>query len=248
MVKLLSYPKYAFKAIRAKKFRFLLGVLAIAIAVGVFGVTNVIVEAISASYLPNVAEDTGQVDIRIINYNITSAPPIQDYESLITKVNNVEGVAGATPRYELQGAKFQGATKNFTVTFLGIDPIREQAIDFGNLLLTPVKDLSDLPLNHCWVRKEIAEALDLEVGSQYSVTIGFSQVELTLDAIYVNDGMLPREYQNTVITNIQTLEPFIGGSGIATEVIAQFADRDEIYDVKYVGHGAEPENRPVTAR
>ncbi|MBD3192782.1 MAG: FtsX-like permease family protein [Candidatus Heimdallarchaeota archaeon] len=231
MVKLLSYPKYALKAIRAKKFRFFLGVLAIAIAIGVFGVTNVLIEAISLSYLPQIAEETGQVDIRITNYNITSVPPIQNYEPLISQVAGVEGVVGATPRYKLQGAKFQGTNKSFTVPFLGIDPTREEEIEFGNLLLTPETSLGNLPENHCWVRQEIAQALELEVGEEYTLSVAFTELTITLDATFVNDGFLPQENQNYLITNIKTLEPFIGGSGIATEVVAQFTNREELYDV-----------------
>jgi putative ABC transport system permease protein len=231
LVKVPSYPRYALKSIRAKKFRFVLGVLAIAVAIGVFGVTNVIIDATSTSYLPNIAEATGQVDIRIINYNITSTPPIEDYESLIPIVNNTEGVAGATPRYTLQGAKFQGVSKNFTVNFLGIDPIRESNIGFGNLILAPDTLLSNLPVNHCWVREEIAEALELEIGSEYTIKVGIFDLNLTLDATYVNDGMLPSDEENVVVVNIETLEPYTEGPGYATEVVAQFANRDELYDI-----------------
>jgi len=231
MAKSLSYVKYAFKSIRAKKFRFLLGVLALAIAIGMFGVTNVIINAISLSYLPRIAEESGQVDISIERYNITDIPPIQDYESLISIVDNVSGISGATPRYELHGARFQGANKNFTVAFLGIDPSREKSIGFGEISLTPNIDLANLPLNHCWVRQEIVEALELEIGEAYSVEIGFSIVNITLDASFENIDMLPANKENMIIVNIQTLAPFIGGIGIATEVVAQFANRDDIYDI-----------------
>ncbi len=231
MVKFLSYPKYALKSIRAKKFRFFLGVLALAIAIGMFGVSNVIIDAISLSYLPRISEQTGQVDIRIENYNITDIPPIYDYESLIDSINNLSEVAGASPRYELPGARFQGANKNFTVTFLGIDPVREKTIGFGDLELSSSIDIGVLPVNHCWVRQEIAQALELEIGEQYIVEISFTKLNLTLDATFVNKGMLPSAKENTILVNIETLEPFIGGPGIATEVVAQFANRDEIYDI-----------------
>ncbi len=231
MVKFPSYTKYALKSIRAKKFRFSLGVFALAIAIGMFGVTNVIINAISLSYLPQIAEQTGQVDIRIENYNITDVPPILDYESVISIVNNVSGVAGTTPRYELQGARFKGESKNFTVFLLGIDPVREKTIGFGSLNLTPVTDIGLLQANHCWVKQEIAESLELEIGQEYMTTIGFNSVNLTLDATFINEDMLPANAENMIITNIQTLEPFIGGSGIATEIVAQFENRNELYDV-----------------
>ncbi|NHJ84966.1 MAG: ABC transporter permease, partial [Asgard group archaeon] len=231
MVKLLSYPKYAFKSIQAKKFRFMLGVFALAIAIGVFGVTNVVIDAISASYLPRIAESSGQVDLRIETYNITSNPPILDYESIISKVDAVEGIAGSTPRYELQGGTFHGNTKNFTVTLLGIDPVRENTIRFGELTLTPETSLVDLPVNHCWVRKEIAESLELEWDSDYNISINIFNLTLTLDATFVNIDMLPSGSENFVIINIQTLEPFIGGVGIATDIVAQFSNRDELYDI-----------------
>ena len=231
MVKFLSYPKYALKSIGAKKFRFLLGVLALAIAIGMFGVSNVIIDAISLSYLPRIAEETGQVDIRIENYNITDIPPIYNYDSVIDKINNISEVAGAAPRYELRGARFQGENKNFTVNFLGINASKEKAIGFGDLELTPTTDIGVLPTNHCWVREEIAQALELEVGEQYIVEISFVKVNFTLDATFVNKGMLPSDKENMIITNIESLEPFIGGPGIASEIVAQFAERDEIYDI-----------------
>ncbi|MEA2071338.1 MAG: FtsX-like permease family protein, partial [Asgard group archaeon] len=231
MVKFLSYPKYALKSIKAKKFRFALGVLATAIAIGVFGVSNVIIDAISTSYLPRIAEETGQIDISITKYNITSSPPIMDYPAIINQIENISEVAGATPRYELQGAQFFGKNKNFTVPILGINPEKEATIDFGNLILNPETEMSDLPMNHCWVRREIAQALELEKGTTYTLNIGLMELNLTYDASFVNDGMLPREYENRVIINIATLEPFIGGSSIATKVVAQFANREDIYDV-----------------
>lgn len=230
MVKFPSYLKYTFKYIRAKKFRFTLGVLALAIAIGMFCVTNVIINAISLSYLPRIAENTGQVDISIINYNITDTPPIQNYESIISAVDNVSGVKGATPRYELQGAKFQGPNKNFTLTLFGIDSAREESIGFGEITLRPDVSISTLQANHCWVRSEIAEALELQVGNTYTIRIGLQSINLTLDATFVNVDMLPADKENMIITHIETLEPFIG-EDIASEIVAQFTDRTNIYDL-----------------
>jgi putative ABC transport system permease protein len=232
MVKILAYPKYALKAIWHKKLRFILGVLAIATAIGVFGVTSVLTDSISNSFLPEIAKATGQVDIEITKYNITSTPPITNYETLITKIDNVSGVVGATPRYKLQGAGFQGDNKTYTVTFLGLDPQREKEIDFGDIILEPEVDLGNLPVNQCWIDKKIGQALGLEIGENYQVTIGFSNVNLTVDSFYTNIDMLPSDKDNFVLTNIKTLEPFIGGEGIATEIVAQFENREELYDVK----------------
>ena len=231
MVKILSYPKYALKSLKAKKFRFLLGVFALAIAIGMFGVTNVVINAISLSFLPQIAEETGQVDIRIEKYNLTDIPPIQNYESLIDTIDNITEIKGAAPRYELSGARFEGQNKNFTVSLLGIDPIREKSIGFGELTLTPNNDIGVLPANHCWVKKEIADALELEIGKNYTIIISFIPVNFTLDGTFVNKDMLPTDKENMIITNIESLEPFIGGEGIATEVVAQFVNRDDIYDV-----------------
>jgi len=231
LFKLLTYPKYALKSIRAKKIRFALGVLSIAIAISVFGVTNVILDSITASYLPQISERTGQVDVSIINYNITSTPPIANYDSVISIVDSIEDVKGATPRYELQGARFQAESKNYTVTFLGIDPVRESTIGFGNLLLDPEISLANLPVNHCWVNTEIAESLELKIGEEYIIFISVLNLSVTLDATFTNDGMLPSQNENMVIVNIKTLEPFIGGSGFATEIVAQFTNRNEIYDI-----------------
>lgn len=199
-----------------RKLRWALGVLGLAISVGLLTVANVGLDSFAGSYLDVLTLGAGQADAHVTADAARREVPWYDGRALADRLTELDAVAAAAPRVQWParvdkldgdgeprgegtvGAAHRWARWRSGVTLMGLDLPRERAAGPQALgVFLEVRpdgelvelDATDLGPDECLVAQTLAERLELEAGDRVRVRVEGGARELTVRRVVVQRGV-----------------------------------------------------------
>jgi ABC-type antimicrobial peptide transport system permease subunit len=209
----------------------------VAIGVGAFIATNGLVDTMGNSYVNVVIGQIGEADARIwvttdsLEEEWVSQPSnlvFDNISSLVSRIEMVEGVRGATPRLKVPSADIRASDRNLTVTVIGLNFQKENELDLGGL--SPRVD--SLGLNECIVMGSFGEhirslATGQSLHAELPINDSLSEIDLTITKVVENENRFPQSEENSILVSLETLWQV--QENIATEVDCVFENHDRFY-------------------
>ena len=199
-----------------RRLRWSLGVLGLAVSVGLLTVANVGLDTFAGSYLDVLTIGAGQADAQVVADQDERDVPWYDGRALAERLEALEAVAAAAPRVQWparvekvgqqqdeQGEGTIGAAHRWArwrsgVTLMGLDLARERqagAQAFGSFLQADEGgrarevDVSDLGPDECLLSQTLAERLKVGAGERVRVRLEGGQRELKVREVVQQRGV-----------------------------------------------------------
>ncbi|MFP4510118.1 MAG: ABC transporter permease [Spirochaetaceae bacterium] len=176
--------------------------------------------------------ESGEVRIRHGMYDeYEYLNPIQymvdDYETLIAALLDIDGVQAVSPRVSVAGVTIQNS-REFASLGMGLDPDREQEYQDLSRLVASGR-LPEAGQNEAIVGIRLARELDIEVGDSFTVltqTRARASNAFTLDVVGLADFPLGGLSSSAYILPLDRAQHFVRSRGGVTELLVKGGGRD----------------------
>lgn len=227
---MISTFAYAWRNVRRRPARALLGAVGIMGALALLTAIQVGLDSLSISYIELLESQTGKADVVITrsgsellsldSFNLSELPPGLANSNLLTQFSGrVQGIAVV---------RCDGV-ENYAV-LAGVDFPRESAMGFPSL---PSED-SIPPKGQCVLSEGLAARLNVEPGGKVQVRAinNYADMDLTVADVVGRQFLLPQQFKNFILVDLSTGQELLGEPGRVHLAAAAFRDRRLIYDAR----------------
>ncbi|MHA1488413.1 MAG: ABC transporter permease [Promethearchaeota archaeon] len=262
MTKIKLVFNYAFRDLFKQKSRTALGIIGVAISVGLLAIVLFLSDSISGSFIDYLSTDAGDQDavisIRHYNGEPDDRSSYFQYKPIIEiiQINNSEEIKDYIPRMEVSGKVNVSEgfnTKKLTnfqesVKISGIDFDLENDLDFGSFKdpdTDQLLSLKELPLRHCAIYYAFNDLIKYSEGDSIRIEMQITHGEKTInktqyliiDEVFDYDLKWPNSYRNRnlIIVDIETLYTIFGTKefeGRCNKLILTFTEENILYDIR----------------
>lgn len=239
----MNLMEFSWRDFKKNKVRAIFGIGGITISIFLLSTVGILIDSLSFSYLDVATNQAGSADIMFMR-NVEFEGSLEFYmnQTYIEDTLDVEEIDYFYPRIlmlvDVDSAYTEESSRLF---FYGINSTREQ--DSGRMgdlyKCDPVTlEKTDniyrgpIPSGKCIVLKNTANLMNVTEGDWIELTYAQKVVNLTVDAVCVQDLRFSAVETTLVITELPVAQDFLDQENKVNYVMATLKNREQIYDVR----------------
>ncbi|MFX1507118.1 MAG: FtsX-like permease family protein [Promethearchaeota archaeon] len=234
--------RWIYRDVKKHKLRNLIGIVSIALSIGLLIAMNATVDTIGNTYVDFILNSTPDYDFEI---NPVNTEYILNYSIISPNITNLEQVQSVVPRYIAQATmiiSFEVEEERQDIfylpsTIMGLNISKENEMGIG-AFDPPITE--PLGTNKCLligdfgrnIKTVLNQNLSLNyfyVKIQNPVTDEIIESRLEIVEVVEEDQKLPIGF-NTVVLDLNVIEAWFGENEVCTQLVGKFSD--QIYSVK----------------
>ncbi|MHA2248658.1 MAG: ABC transporter permease, partial [Candidatus Hodarchaeales archaeon] len=234
--------KWIYRDVKKHKLRNSIGIISIALSIGLLIAMNATVDTIGNTYVEFILNSTPDYDFEI---NPAKEEYITNYSTLIPKITKLEEVHDVVPRYITQATmiiSFEIEEQRQDIfylpsTIMGLNISKESELGIGTFDPPATEPLG---INKCLLIGDFGRNIQTVLNQNLSVNYFYVRFQnpitnkiiesrLDISGVVEEDQKLPASF-NTVVLDLQLIESWLNEGEICTQLIGKFSD--QIYSVK----------------
>ncbi|MFW9904512.1 MAG: FtsX-like permease family protein [Candidatus Thorarchaeota archaeon] len=234
--------RWIYRDVRKHKLRNLIGIVSIALSIGLLIAMNATVDTIGNTYVDFILNSTPDYDFEI---NPVKKEYISNYSTISPKIMKLEKVRSVVPRYITQATmiiSFQVEEERQDVfylpsTIIGLNISKENEMGIGTFDPPTTESLGT---NKCLLIGDFGRNIKTVLNQNLSVNYFYIRIlnpvtneiiesRLEISGVVEEDQKLPIGF-NIVVLDLNLIETWFGEKEICTQLIGKFSD--QIYSVK----------------
>jgi ABC-type lipoprotein release transport system permease subunit len=233
---------WIYRDVKKHKLRNLIGIVSIALSIGLLIAMNATVDTIGNTYVDFILNSTPDYDFEIKPVN---KEYISNYSTLVPKITKLEKVRSLVPRYITQATmiiSFEVEEERQDIfylpsTIIGLNISKENEIEVGAFDPPTTEPLGT---NKCLLIGDFGRNIKTVLNQNLSVNYFYIKIQnpitneiiesrLEIVGVVEQEQKLPVGF-NTVILDLNVIETWFGEGEICTQLIGKF--KDQIYSIK----------------
>ena len=244
--------RWIYRDVKKHKLRNLIGIVSIALSIGLLIAMNATVDTIGNTYVDFILNSTPDYDFEI---NPTNLEYISNYSTVIPKITKLEKIKSVVPRYITQATMIISSEVEeerqdvfyLPSTIIGLNISKENEMGIGTFDPPTTEPLG---INKCLLIGDFGRNIKTVLNQNLSVNYFYVKIQnpvtskiiesrLEIAGVVEEDQKLPTGF-NTVILDLKMIETWLSEGEICTQLIGKFSD--QVYSAK------DPEGSVNTAK